>query len=124
MAGAAPDAPRSPVALSNLLIAMAAHVSRFVVRLFEVSSSAAGLAAATRVEDDLFPVRRRLLLDVLDELRVRLLALVLVLRDQHLTRQPDEQDDHDEREERAAEETIHEASVLRVAEWPFSAISA
>src|SRR5262245_34475639 len=62
----APDAPRSPVALSNLLMAMAAHVSRFVVRLFEVSSSAAGLAAATRAEDDLFRfkvdfVRRRAL---------------------------------------------------------------
>src|SRR5262245_38123868 len=62
----APDQPPPPVELSNLLIAMAAHVSRFVVRLFDVSSAAAGLATATRVEDDLFRfkvdfVRRRAL---------------------------------------------------------------
>src|SRR6185369_14687966 len=62
----APDQPRSPVELSNLLIAMAAHVSRFVVRLFDVSSAATGLAAATHAEDDLFRfkvdfVRRRAL---------------------------------------------------------------
>ena len=49
-----------------LLIAMAAHVSRFVVRLFDVSSAAAGVATATHVEDDLFRfkvdfVRRRAL---------------------------------------------------------------
>ena len=30
----APDAPRSPLVLSDLLIAMACHVSRFVARLF------------------------------------------------------------------------------------------
>ena len=62
----APDEPRPPVELSNLLIAMAAHVSRFVVRLFDVSSAAGGVAAATRSEDDLFRfkvdfVRRRAL---------------------------------------------------------------
>ena len=62
----APDAPRSPIALSNLLIAMAAHVSRFVTRLFDVSSAASAVATATRAEDDLFRfkvdfVRRRAL---------------------------------------------------------------
>ena len=45
---------------------MASHVSRFVVRLFDVSSAANGLVAATRAEDDLFRfkvdfVRRRAL---------------------------------------------------------------
>jgi NADPH-dependent glutamate synthase beta subunit-like oxidoreductase/NAD(P)H-flavin reductase len=62
----APDQPRPPVELSNLLIAMAAHVSRFLVRLFDVSSAASGLAASTHAEDDLFRfkvdfVRRRAL---------------------------------------------------------------
>ena len=33
---AAPDAPRPPIELSNLLVAMAPHVSRFVTRLFQV----------------------------------------------------------------------------------------
>src|SRR5215510_13457595 len=62
----APDQPRPPVELSTLLMAMAAHVSRFLVRLFDVNSAASGLAAATRAEDDLFRfkvdfVRRRAL---------------------------------------------------------------
>jgi len=62
----APDAPRPPVALSNLLIAMAPHVSRFVTRLFDVDASAAALSEATRAQDDLFRfkvdfVRRRAL---------------------------------------------------------------
>ena len=63
----APDAPRPPVALSNLLVAMAPHVSRFVTRLFDVGSQAAVLIAqATRAQDDLFRfkvdfVRRRAL---------------------------------------------------------------
>jgi NADPH-dependent glutamate synthase beta subunit-like oxidoreductase/NAD(P)H-flavin reductase len=61
-----PDTPPSPVALSNLLIAMAAHVSRFVLRLFDVSSAAGALTASTRAQDDLFRfkvdfVRRRAL---------------------------------------------------------------
>ena len=34
----APDAPRPPIALSNLLVAMASHVSRFVARLFHLQS--------------------------------------------------------------------------------------
>ena len=36
----APDAPRPPVALSNLLIAMAPHVSGFLTRLFDVDAPA------------------------------------------------------------------------------------
>jgi len=62
----APDAPRPPIALSNLLTAMAAHVSRFVQRLFDVDASAAAVADSTRAQDDLFRfkvdfVRRRAL---------------------------------------------------------------
>ncbi len=49
-----PDAPRAPLALSNLLIEMAPHVSRFVARLFDVDTPAAALAEATRVQDALF----------------------------------------------------------------------
>ncbi len=61
-----PDAPWPPVTLSNLLIAMAPHVSRFVRRLFEVDAPMSALVAATRVQDDLFRfkvdfVRRRAL---------------------------------------------------------------
>ena len=63
---AAPDAPRPPVALSNLLVAMAPHVSRFVTRLFQVGPDAAAISEATRAQDDLFRfkvdfVRRRAL---------------------------------------------------------------
>jgi len=61
-----PDAPRPPVALSNLLIAMAAHVSAFVKRLFDVDRPARAIADATEAQDDLFRfkvdfVRRRVL---------------------------------------------------------------
>ena len=62
----APDAPRPPVTLSNLLIAMAPHVSRFLERLFDVDAPASAIAEATRAQDDLFRfkvdfVRRRAL---------------------------------------------------------------
>src|SRR3954465_4108704 len=62
----APDAPRPPVALSNLLIAMAPHVSRFLQRLFDVDAPGDAIAPATRGQDDLFRfkvdfVRRRAL---------------------------------------------------------------
>ena len=62
----APDAPRPPIALSHLLIAMAPHVSRFLKRLFDVDGPASAIAAATRAQDDLFRfkvdfVRRRAL---------------------------------------------------------------
>src|SRR5258708_13904544 len=61
-----PDTPPPPVALSNLLIAMAPHVSRFLARLFDVDAPASAIAAATRAQDDLFRfkvdfVRRRAL---------------------------------------------------------------
>jgi NADPH-dependent glutamate synthase beta subunit-like oxidoreductase/NAD(P)H-flavin reductase len=60
----APDAPRPPIALSSLLVAMAPHVSRFVTRLFQIQSSVGALTAVTREQDDLFRfkvdfVRRR-----------------------------------------------------------------
>ncbi len=62
----APDAPRPPVALSNLLVSMAVHVSAFVTRLFTIRPSADALAQATTAQDDLFRfkvdfVRRRAL---------------------------------------------------------------
>jgi NADPH-dependent glutamate synthase beta subunit-like oxidoreductase/NAD(P)H-flavin reductase len=55
-----------PVERSALLVAMAPHVGRFVVRLFAVGDEAEALAAATRAYDDLFRfkidfVRRRAL---------------------------------------------------------------
>ena len=54
----------APVALSNLLVAMAPHLSRFVTRLFDIGAAAGTVVAATRAEDDLFRfkvdfVRRR-----------------------------------------------------------------
>ena len=56
----------APVDRSNLLLALAPHVSRFVARLFAVGEAAETLAAATRAYDDLFRfkidfVRRRAL---------------------------------------------------------------
>src|SRR5262249_19515200 len=59
-----PDAPRSPLALSNLLAGMAPHVSRFLTRLFDVDRSSAAVSDATRAQDALFRfkvdfVRRR-----------------------------------------------------------------
>ena len=62
----APEAPRPPVALSNLLVGMAPHVSRFVARLFDVDTPVAALEESTRAQDALFRfkvdfVRRRAL---------------------------------------------------------------
>ncbi|HUK33106.1 MAG TPA: FAD-dependent oxidoreductase [Vicinamibacterales bacterium] len=62
----APDAPPSAVALSSLLVAMAAHVSRFITRLFDIQTRVNILAGITRDQDDLFRfkvdfVRRRVL---------------------------------------------------------------
>jgi NAD(P)H-flavin reductase/NADPH-dependent glutamate synthase beta subunit-like oxidoreductase len=61
-----PDAPRSPIALSNLLVAMAGHVSRFLARLFTIGPDATAVSGRTRAQDDLFRfkvdfVRRRAL---------------------------------------------------------------
>jgi NADPH-dependent glutamate synthase beta subunit-like oxidoreductase/NAD(P)H-flavin reductase len=61
-----PDAPRPPIALSNLLIAMAPHVSRFITRLFDVERPLTAIVRATEEQDALFRfkvdfVRRRAL---------------------------------------------------------------
>jgi len=55
-----------PVARSNLIVAMAPHVSRFLTRLFSVGPQVDAMVAQTRVYDDLFRfkidfVRRRAL---------------------------------------------------------------
>jgi NADPH-dependent glutamate synthase beta subunit-like oxidoreductase/NAD(P)H-flavin reductase len=55
-----------PVARSNLIIAMAPHVSRYLAKLFSVGPDADAMAAQTRAYDDLFRfkidfVRRRAL---------------------------------------------------------------
>ncbi len=62
----APDAPRPAVTVSNLLVGMAPHLSRFVTRLFRIGPQAEGIRDSTRAEDDLFRfkvdfVRRRAL---------------------------------------------------------------
>src|SRR5262245_10573124 len=49
-----PDAPRSPIAHSTLLVAMASHVSRFIQRVFDVDRPAAAMVDTTRAQDDLF----------------------------------------------------------------------
>jgi NAD(P)H-flavin reductase/NADPH-dependent glutamate synthase beta subunit-like oxidoreductase len=61
-----PDTPRPPIELSNLLIGMGAHISRFLTRLFDVEQPTTTLSEATRAQDDLFRfkvdfVRRRAL---------------------------------------------------------------
>jgi len=61
-----PSAPRSAVEVSALLVGMARHVSRFVIRLFGVESEADALVAATASQDPVFRfkidfVRRRVL---------------------------------------------------------------
>ena len=61
-----PDAPMPPVVRSNLLVAMAGQVSRFVTRLFAIGPDAGAIGERTRAEDDLFRfkvdfVRRRAL---------------------------------------------------------------
>src|SRR5215203_2993060 len=61
-----PDAARPPVALSNLIVAMAPYVSRFVTRLFDVGEPGDAVVERTRAQDDLFRfkvdfVRRRAL---------------------------------------------------------------
>ncbi len=66
---AAPDAPRSPVDTSDLLVRMAPHVSRFIVRLFGVEHAAAGLEERTRDLDALFRFK-------IDFVRKRALPLV------------------------------------------------
>ncbi len=55
-----------PIERSNLIVAMAPHVSRFLTRLFSIGPEADGMVAQTRAYDDLFRfkidfVRRRAL---------------------------------------------------------------
>ena len=62
----APEAPRSPMTLSSLLVAMAPHVSRFITRLFHIQPDADALTSTTRDQEALFRfkvdfVRRRVL---------------------------------------------------------------
>jgi len=62
----APDGPRTPLEVSNLLVDMAPYVSRFLTRLFQVQSDLDALRRATTAQDDLFRfkidfVRRRAL---------------------------------------------------------------
>src|SRR5262245_28632082 len=61
-----PDAPRPALTISNLLLGMAPHISRFLQRLFDVDHDARQTADATKAQDDLFRfkidfVRRRVL---------------------------------------------------------------
>jgi NAD(P)H-flavin reductase/NADPH-dependent glutamate synthase beta subunit-like oxidoreductase len=49
-----PDAPRSPVAVSDLLVRMAPHVSRFVQSLFDVEGVTRELKTRTADLDELF----------------------------------------------------------------------
>src|SRR5437762_10838691 len=49
-----PDAARPPLVLSNLLITMARHLSRFVARLFEVGPEVAAVRSSTKSQDEVF----------------------------------------------------------------------
>jgi NAD(P)H-flavin reductase/NADPH-dependent glutamate synthase beta subunit-like oxidoreductase len=49
-----PDAPRSAIERSDLIVRMAPHVSRFLIRLFRVEEAAAGIDESTRSLDALF----------------------------------------------------------------------
>ena len=51
---AAPDAPRSPVQVSDLIVRMAPHVSRFVETLFQMHGATGALRARTHDLDELF----------------------------------------------------------------------
>ncbi|MGE3403579.1 MAG: FAD-dependent oxidoreductase [Vicinamibacterales bacterium] len=50
----APDAPRSPIEISDLVVRMAPHVSRFVATLFRIDEAAAAIAGRTRELEALF----------------------------------------------------------------------
>jgi NAD(P)H-flavin reductase/NADPH-dependent glutamate synthase beta subunit-like oxidoreductase len=65
----APDAERSPLEVSDLIVRMAPHVSRFVAKLFGVEGVAAGLVAGTTALDPLFRFK-------IDFVRKRALPLV------------------------------------------------
>jgi NAD(P)H-flavin reductase/NADPH-dependent glutamate synthase beta subunit-like oxidoreductase len=78
----APDKARPPIVLSNLLIDMAPHVSRFVRRLFDVDAPAGAIAQSTRDQDDLFRFK-------VDFVRRR--ALPLLKGDAHVTATPEDE---------------------------------
>jgi NAD(P)H-flavin reductase/NADPH-dependent glutamate synthase beta subunit-like oxidoreductase len=64
--GATPDAPRPPVVVSELIVRMAPHVSRFIAELFRVEGATTEVANGTAALDVLFRfkidfVRRRAL---------------------------------------------------------------
>ena len=65
----APDAPRSPIELSDLIVRMAPHVSRFVTRLFQVDHAAEKIEEETRELEALFRFK-------IDFVRKRSLPLV------------------------------------------------
>jgi NAD(P)H-flavin reductase/NADPH-dependent glutamate synthase beta subunit-like oxidoreductase len=64
-----PDAPRSPVAVSDLIVRMAPHVSRFVEQLFGIGRAAGEVRARTLDLDQLFRFK-------VDFVRKRALPLV------------------------------------------------
>jgi NAD(P)H-flavin reductase/NADPH-dependent glutamate synthase beta subunit-like oxidoreductase len=74
-----PDAPRSPVAVSDLIVRMAPHVSRFVEALFDVDGAARELKTRTADLDELFRFK-------VDFVRKR--ALPLVKGGAHVHRTP------------------------------------
>ena len=51
---ARPDEPRAAIEVSDLVVRMAPHVSRFVARLFRIEGATADLANGTHSLDDLF----------------------------------------------------------------------
>jgi NADPH-dependent glutamate synthase beta subunit-like oxidoreductase/NAD(P)H-flavin reductase len=78
---AAPDAPRSPLEHSQLLIDMAPYVSRFITRLFTIDAPAGSIAESTRAQDDLFRFK-------VDFVRRR--ALPLLKGGAHVSRTPED----------------------------------
>ena len=76
---AEPDAPRTPMEVSDLLVRMAPHVSRFVAELFVVEEARAGTVTVTAAMDALFRFK-------VDFVRKR--ALPLLKGHAHLTVDP------------------------------------
>src|SRR5215203_2046752 len=75
----APDAPRTPPQLSELIVRMAPHVSRFIATLFGVHDAADAIAAHTTNLETLFRFK-------VDFVRKR--ALPLVKGGAHVHREP------------------------------------
>jgi NAD(P)H-flavin reductase/NADPH-dependent glutamate synthase beta subunit-like oxidoreductase len=68
-----PTAPRSPLTVSDLIVRMTPHVSRFVATLFRIDDGAAAIGARTKALDDLFRFK-------IDFVRKRALPLVKAAR--------------------------------------------